>query len=95
MVPSRSGNRSEATKVVKISLPKRERFRKCLAYTLPFVWNNLPVYLRKFNSIANFKKYMKIYICTTAFARIDSYNVSYFCTRSDANGFRNCYSDKR
>lgn len=62
IVPTRSGNRSEATNIARISWPKKERFKKCLAYTLPYVWNTLPVYLRKCNNIENFKKYMKIYM---------------------------------
>lgn len=62
IIPSRSGNRSEATKLVKITWPKKERFKKSLAYNLPYVWNNLPVFLRKCNSIESFKRYIKIYM---------------------------------
>lgn len=54
--------RSEQCKRAKTAFPKKEKFKRCLAYIGPDYWNKLPNFLKKCKSLVSFKTGMKKYV---------------------------------
>lgn len=62
--PIRHGNRSSFKRLIKLTMPKSNRFRNCISYAGLLAWNRLPESLRMTNDYNSFKKWLKKYMYT-------------------------------
>lgn len=69
--PVRKGNRSSFKRIIKLPIPRSNRFKLALPYAGYSAWNRLPESLRMKNDLDNFKrflnKYMYIKFCEDGF----------------------------
>lgn len=61
-IPVRHGNRSSLKRLVKVPLPRNDRFKKSISFIGPTLWNSLPTTLRMCNDYNSYRKLLKKYM---------------------------------
>ena len=59
---ARAKTRSHTKRLLKTKRPRTEKYKKCLSYTGPSLWNNLSAELHQLTSKAVFKSQIGVYI---------------------------------